>query len=119
MNYGLSSAQLEEITQFIAAYPDVEEAVLFGSRVLGTYKPASDVDIALKGEEVTVSLAARLKFDIEEDTYLPYFFDFLAYAAITRAALREHIDRRGVIIYRRPGQGEKESTPIPSQAKLP
>jgi predicted nucleotidyltransferase len=47
----------------------VEEAILFGSRALGTYKPASDVDIALKGEGVTSALAARLKFDIEEDTY--------------------------------------------------
>jgi predicted nucleotidyltransferase len=101
MIYGLSDAQRQEIIQFIAAYPEVEEAILFGSRALGTYKPASDVDIALKGPGVTASLAARLKFDIEEDTYLPYFFDFVAYPTITREALKAHIDGKGVCIYRK------------------
>jgi predicted nucleotidyltransferase len=103
MIYGLSDAQRQEIIQFIAAYPEVEEAILFGSRALGTYKPASDVDIALKGTGVTASLAARLKFDIEEDTYLPYFFDFVAYPTITREALKAHIDGKGVCIYRKVG----------------
>jgi predicted nucleotidyltransferase len=103
MTYGLSDAQRQEIIQFIAAYPEVEAAILFGSRALGTYKPASDVDIALKGQGVTASLAARLKFDIEEDTYLPYFFDFVAYPTITRKALKAHIDGKGVCLYRKVG----------------
>ncbi len=104
MTYGLSNTQLQEIIQFIATYPEVEEAVLFGSRALGTYKPASDVDIALKGEAVTASLAARLKFDIEEDTYLPYFFDVVAYDTIAREALKAHIDGKGILIYTRTRQ---------------
>ncbi|PSR18204.1 nucleotidyltransferase domain-containing protein [filamentous cyanobacterium CCP3] len=100
MSYGLSDQQLEEIIQFIAAYPEVEEAILFGSRAIGTYKPASDVDIAIKGNGVDSAIAARLKFDIEEDTYLPYFFDFVAYGTITREELKRHIDEKGVSIYR-------------------
>ena len=100
MSYGLSDQQLEEIVQFIAAYPEVEEAILFGSRAIGTHKPASDVDIAIKGDGVNSALAARLKFDIEEDTYLPYFFDFVAYNTITREKLRQHIDENGISIYR-------------------
>ncbi|MEI6284934.1 MAG: nucleotidyltransferase domain-containing protein [Bacillota bacterium] len=51
---------------FIKSYTEVNEAVLFGSRALGTYKGASDVDIALKGEAVTSGLAAKMKFDIED-----------------------------------------------------
>lgn len=101
MSYGLSDQQLEEIVEFIAAYPQVEEAILFGSRAIGNYKPASDVDIAIKGDGVTSALAARLKFDIEEDTYLPFFFDVVAYGTITREALKQHIDRKGVSIYRK------------------
>jgi len=100
MKYGLSEDQLREIIDFIKQYPEVEEAVLFGSRAIDTYKEASDVDIALKGEKVTASLAAQLKFDIEEDTYLPFFFDFIAYPTITNEALREHIDKKGVVIFR-------------------
>ena len=104
MKYGLSEAQLQEIITFIGQYPEVEAAVLFGSRAIDTYKEASDVDIALKGPGVTASLAARLKFDIEEDTYLPYFFDFVAYPTITREALKAHIDGKGVCIYRKVGR---------------
>jgi|SRR5690554_780200 len=101
MKYGISDAQLQEIINFIKEYPEVEEAALFGSRALGTYKEASDVDIALKGEKVTHSLAAKMKFNIEEDTYLPFFFDFVAYPLIDNEALKEHIDTKGIIIYRK------------------
>lgn len=100
MSYGLSDRQLEEIIQFIAAYPEIEEAILFGSHAIGIHKPASDVDIAIKGDGANSALAARLKFDIEEDTYLPYFFDFVAYGTITRETLKQHIDEKGISIYR-------------------
>ena len=39
MTYGLSDAQLQEIIQFISAYPEVEAAILFGSRALGPTGP--------------------------------------------------------------------------------
>jgi type I restriction enzyme S subunit len=101
MKYGLSEKQLNEIAAFISPYSEIEEAVLFGSRAMDTYKEASDVDIALKGDRVTASLAAKLKFEIEEDTYLPFFFDFVAYPTITNEALKEHIDTKGIVIYRK------------------
>jgi uncharacterized protein len=101
MKYGLSEQQLQEIIAFIATYEAVEEAILFGSRAMGNYEPASDVDVAIKGEGVSALLAARLKFDIEEDTYLPYFFDFVAYSSITNDALKKHIDEVGALIYQK------------------
>lgn len=101
MKYGLSEKQLSEIVTFISPYSEIEEAVLFGSRAIDTYKEASDVDIALKGDRVTASLAAKLKFEIEEDTYLPFFFDFVAYPTITNEALKGHIDTQGIVIYRK------------------
>jgi predicted nucleotidyltransferase len=101
MKYGLSEKQLNEIVTFISPYSEIEEAVLFGSRAIDTYKEASDVDIALKGDRVTASLAAKLKFEIEEDTYLPFFFDFVAYPIITNEALKEHIDTKGITLYRK------------------
>jgi len=101
MKYGLSEAQLDEVIGILSTYPEIEEAVLFGSRAIGTYKEASDVDIALKGEQVTAALAAKLKYHLEEETYLPFFFDFIAYPTITNDALEEHISRKGLSVYRR------------------
>ena len=109
MKYGLSKRQLNEIIQIISTHPEVEEAVLFGSRVIDTFKEASDVDIAIKGKNVTASLAAKLKYRFEEDTYLPFFFDFVAYPTITNEELKEHIDTKGVSIYRAGMSEWKES----------
>lgn len=108
MKYGLSEVQLQQIVDFIKQYPEVEEAVLFGSRAIGTFKEASDVDIALKGEQVTHTLAVKMKFNIEEDTFLPFFFDFIAYPVITNEKLKEHIRKKGVVIYRRGADGKDE-----------
>jgi len=99
MKYGLSEEQLAEIIAFIKGYPEVEEAILFGSRAIDTYKEASDIDIAIKGEKVTAGLAATIKFDLEEDTFLPFFFDVLAYPSLTNRALIEHIDNKGVRLF--------------------
>ncbi|MFH1563896.1 MAG: restriction endonuclease subunit S [Nitrospirota bacterium] len=104
MKYGFSNKQLKEIVSFFREYSEVEEAVLFGSRAIDTYKEASDVDIALKGNNVTASLSAKMKFNIEEDTYLPFFFDFVAYSTITSEELKQHIRNKGVVIYRRMGE---------------
>jgi predicted nucleotidyltransferase len=73
MKYGLSDKQLQEIKEILASYESVEQAVLFGSRAIDTYKEASDVDIAIKGKKADWSLAMTIKDHLEEETYLPFF----------------------------------------------
>ncbi len=101
MKYGLSEEQLAEICNIIGSYPQIEAAVIYGSRADGAYKEASDVDIAIKGEKTNESLAAKLKFHLEEETYLPFFFDVIAYNAITSIELKNQIKVKGKTIYRR------------------
>ena len=101
MKYGLSEEQLAEICNIIGSYPQIEAAVIHGSRADGAYKEASDVDIAIKGEKTNESLAAKLKFHLEEETYLPFFFDVIAYNAITSTELKNQIKVKGKTIYRR------------------
>ena len=101
MKYGLSEEQLAEICSIIGSYPQIEEAVIYGSRADGSYKEASDVDIAIKGEKADSSIASKLKFFLEEETYLPFFFDVIAYNANTSAALKKEIKTKGKTIYRK------------------
>jgi len=98
MRYGLPDEHIKIILDYIARHSEIEEAVLFGSRVLGTYKQGSDVDIALKGNEVDSFLAAHLKSEIEDETTLPYFFDFVAYSKLNHKDLIRHIDKYGVVL---------------------
>ena len=103
MKYGLSEQQLTEIKDILASYDAVEEAILFGSRAIDTYKEASDVDIAIKGEKADWSLAMTIKDHLEEETWLPFFFDVVAYSAIDNKALKKHIDCKGKVLYLRGG----------------
>ena len=99
MKYGLKEEQWNVVREVLSAHPEIEQAVLFGSRAVGDYKEASDVDLALKGEGVDASLAAGVRFEIEEDTWLPFFFDVVAYSDIQNPDLRKQIDEFGKVIY--------------------
>ncbi len=47
LNHGLSQKEWVEMQIVFNEYPEIEEVLLFGSRALSTYKPASDIDLAL------------------------------------------------------------------------
>jgi uncharacterized protein len=97
---GLSEKELGEIARAFKKFPNIQEAVLFGSRAIGTFKPGSDVDIALKGK-VTLQDAARVKALLEEESSLPYLFDIVNYDSIETPAFKAHIDSHGLSIYKR------------------
>ncbi len=99
MKYGLSPKQLTEIVKIVTQYKEVDKAILFGSRAMGNYKKASDVDITIKGAKADFSLAAKIKSDLEENTYSPYFFDIIAYKTITSKELKEHIHTYGKTLF--------------------
>jgi len=42
--------------------------------------------------------ACAIKFEIEEETIIPYFFDVIAYPVIKNEKLKEHIDNKGIIL---------------------
>jgi uncharacterized protein len=101
MKYGLATNHLETIRSILAHDPTIEEAILYGSRATGTYKNASDIDLAIRGANVGLFQAASLKAKLEEETTIPYFFDIVAYQSIQSAELKQHIDEHGIIIYRK------------------
>ena len=107
MKYGLLDDQLELIEKALKSHPEIETAVLFGSRAMDTFQPASDIDIALKGKKVNSKLAIRLISYFEEETNLPYFFDIISYPDLDNKNLKEEIDKQGIPIYRKGWQKAK------------
>jgi predicted nucleotidyltransferase len=53
MTYGLKDTAVEQIQQVLSDYPDVQEAILYGSRAMGNYEPGSDIDLTLIGGAAT------------------------------------------------------------------
>ena len=74
--------------------------VLYGSRAKGNYKPFSDVDITLVGDELTHEDLNRVILAID-DLLLPYQFDISLFYILKNAELIDHINRRGIVIYER------------------
>ena len=98
MRYGLTEKQLHVILGVLASVPEIECALLFGSRALGRHKKASDIDIAIKGPQITGKITAQVS-SMMEDTYLPFFVDIVHYDSISDDDLRKNIDQDGIVIY--------------------
>lgn len=97
--FGLTNEELSKIIEVVKAFPEVDRAAIFGSRALGTNKRGSDVDIVLFGKQLE-QVAIRISYLLNEELLLPYFFDIVDYNTISNQALREHIDRVGILFYR-------------------
>lgn len=97
---GLPADAVQAIQQVLATCRAVEQALLYGSRAKGNYKRGSDIDLTLKGDTLTYRDLLRLMDELD-DLLLPYMIDLSIYAQIDNPALREHIDRVGVVLYQR------------------
>lgn len=99
-SFGLSVEQLNIINRILTQAANVQSAYLFGSRAKGTNKPASDIDLAIKGIGIQKDDIAALWAAFEESN-LPFFVDVRSYEAIRNQELKDHIDRVGIQIYPR------------------
>lgn len=100
MQYGLKPEVIARIWQIFAAHPEVEQAVLYGSRAKGTHKTGSDIDLTLKGEKLALPLLLKMENELD-DLLLPYKFDLSIFHALDNADLIEHINRAGILFYDR------------------
>jgi len=99
MNLGLAERDLKFLYQAIKEFPEIEEVIMFGSRAKGNFKEGSDVDLAIKGINITSSTVLRLSYKLNEELPIPFFFDIVDYRKISNPELIEHINRVGKIIY--------------------
>jgi len=100
MKYGLKEETIEKIQNVFATFPQVDKAILYGSRAKGNYKPRSDIDITLKGENLKLSVINQIGLMLD-DLMLPYTFDLSVFSHIKNNDLVEHIDRVGIEFYSR------------------
>ena len=101
MKFGLSNKVEKIMKKLFASFSEVDEVIVFGSRAMGNYKKGSDVDLALKGEEINLNIHAKIKYELDEVLPLPYFFDIVNYSDIESPELVEHIDKNGVLFYKK------------------
>lgn len=99
MEFGLRDMEINALCDVLASVPEVDEAIIYGSRARGTNRVASDIDITLKGNNLTYLQLALLDAKID-DLYLPYFVDLSLFAMLRNEELVESIEREGKVLYR-------------------
>lgn len=97
--FGLTPDDFIQIIRVLEKFPEVQEAIIFGSRAKGNYKPGSDVDIALKGRHLKRETITDIAIELNEETTMPYRFDVLNFNEMEEPELLEHIKRVGKILY--------------------
>lgn len=100
MQYGLKPEVVERINGVFAAYPQVEQVILYGSRAKGTHTTASDIDLCLKGEKLTLPLLLKIGNALD-DLLLPYQIDLSILSELDNPDLIEHIRRVGEVFFRK------------------
>ncbi len=97
METGLSQKSLRAIADVIYSNAHVQEAKIFGSRAIGTYREGSDIDICLFGEELTFSDLNCIAGELE-DLNIPQIVDLVNFRTIKNENLLKHIESFSVQI---------------------
>jgi type I restriction enzyme S subunit len=100
MKFGLTQHIIDGISSILEQYTKVDKAFIFGSRAKGNYRPDSDIDIAITGQDITYKDITSISVKID-DLNIGLSVDLLDYHSINEPALKEHIDRVGIEFYSR------------------
>ena len=107
MNIDLIPAHAETVTQILARLVPDCDVIAFGSRVKGSTRKYSDLDLAIKAKEpLDFSRYARLRQAFEEST-LPINVDILDWHTIPER-FRDNIEKKHVVVQ----EGTRQCDPV-------
>ncbi len=100
MPHGLTEKTINAINNVFAIYTEIDEAIFYGSRAKGNFKPGSDIYLTLKGSGLDLKIVNKISLDLD-DLLLPYNIDLSKYHHISDPDLIGHIERVGKVFYRK------------------
>jgi len=109
MLYGLDENKLTSILNILRTNIKIKEIIIFGSRAKGIFDPGSDIDLAIKGENLKLDDIISLKTRLDD---LPILnkIDLVIYDRINEPALIDHINSVGIQLFKRaPDKEDRES----------
>jgi uncharacterized protein len=95
--FGLYERSYNDILEYFKTKPKINMIKVYGSRAKGNWEKGSDIDFAVFGN-LTFNEISRIKTDLY-NLPTPYKFDVTHYETLDHEALKEHIDRVGIIFY--------------------
>lgn len=100
MLFGLKQNTILSINSIFESHSSINEVIIYGSRAKGSNKPASDIDLTVKGDSIPMSLLNKISTELD-DLLLPYTIDLSIYQHIENQELLNHIQRVGKVFYQK------------------
>jgi predicted nucleotidyltransferase len=116
--FGLPEAAIQAIQNVLASHPEVERAIVYGSRALGRQRAASDIDLTLLGPSIRPSTLAQIEAELD-DLLLPWMIDLSCLADLSHPPLLAHIHSVGQVLYTRPETTDLSIHHQPTEGLLP
>lgn len=93
-DFGLPAAAMTALRSVLSQNPQIERALVYGSRAKGNYRSGSDIDLTLEGPALTYSDLTRIDTALD-DLMLPWKIDLSLLSHIDNPDLLDHIARVG------------------------
>lgn len=106
---GLPPGLQAQLIQVLSAWPQIEKAILFGSRARGDAGARSDIDLCVVAPAATPRQWLDLVFQLQEARTL-LSIDIVRWEEAT-PALKEKITTEGIILYEPGPSGPKPEQP--------
>jgi len=98
--FGLPDATVVSMQRVFERFPQVEKVIIYGSRAKGNFRPGSDIDLTLLGQELNGSVLSHILVDLD-DLNMPYMLDVSLFDQIGSDDLLSHIERAGKVFYQK------------------
>jgi uncharacterized protein len=95
--FGLKAEVIGQIHSVLRRHPEVEAAVLYGSRAKGNYREGSDIDLSLSGD-ISFAILGNIVDELD-DLLLAYTIDVAVFEHLNNDSLKDHIRRVGKIFW--------------------
>ena len=93
-DFGLPAAAITALRSVLSQYPQIEQALVYGSRAKGNYRSGSDIDLTLDGPRLTFTELMHIETALD-DLMLPWNVDLSLLSHIDNPHLLDHIARVG------------------------
>lgn len=100
--FGLDTSTVRKIQGVLTRFPQIDRAMLYGSRAKGNFRAGSDIDLALVGADLNYVQLLAVERALDE-LLLPYKIDLSLFHQIENPDLVEHIRRVGIVFWERRG----------------
>lgn len=100
MKFGLTQKTIDKISSVFENYSEIVEVIIYGSRAKGNFREGSDIDLTLKGINISNNILSKINQQID-DLNTPYLYDISIFEKLESLEFIEHINKVGKTLYKK------------------